>query len=60
MEIFLVSICSGVITGLAKWIPKWGGGEGVGGGAWNTEKYCRPPWLADNKKFSNSRDLTLE
>ena len=25
-------------------------GEG-GSGAWNTEKYCRPPWLADNKKF---------
>ena len=21
------------------------------GEAWNTEKYCRPPWLADNKNF---------
>ena len=20
-------------------------------GAWNTEKYCRPPWLADKKNF---------
>ena len=21
------------------------------GGAWNTEKYCRPPWLVDKKNF---------
>ena len=21
------------------------------GGTWNTEKYCRPPWLADKKNF---------
>ena len=27
-------------AGPAKWISKWGG-------AWNTAKYCRPPWLAD-------------
>ena len=37
------------------------GGEGGGGGDgagntentkyWNTEKYCRPPWLADKKRF---------
>ena len=20
-------------------------------GSWNTEKECRPPWLADKKKF---------
>ena len=20
-------------------------------GSWNTEKYCRPPWLTDNKNF---------
>ena len=23
----------------------------VGGGAWNTEKYYRPPWLDDKKNF---------
>ena len=23
----------------------------VEGGPWNTEKYCRPPWLADKKNF---------
>ena len=27
------------------------GGKGVGGGAWNTEKYCQPPCLADKKNF---------
>ena len=20
-------------------------------GSWNTEKYCRPPWLTDKKNF---------
>ena len=24
-------------------------------GPWNTEKYCRPPWLTDKKNFLNSR-----
>ena len=24
-------------------------------GPWDTDKYCRPPWLADQKNFLNSR-----
>ena len=37
------------LTEPAKWISNWGGE--AGGGAYNTEKYCRPPWLADKKNF---------
>ena len=25
--------------------------KGGDGGAWNTEKYCRAPWLVDKKNF---------
>ena len=33
-------------SGPAKWISKW-----RRKGAWNTKKYCQPPWLTEKKKF---------
>ena len=40
MQVILLNILQGQRNGFQS-----------GRGPWNTEKYCRPPWLADKRNF---------